>query len=573
MQQRRLAAIRATARGEAFRKRLADLVVELCALDTTPRADIAESARAEAGVFAIIEREVRAAALPGANLRSAPIDPRIARHSAFTPLYYAPASAESTGPDITNCYADRGNLVLSIDGDQRAGRGVNQAINVHIDVVAPYFAPHLADGVIRGRGACDNKGNVAALLGALQLLGDGWARQPLPRHLTCMFVIDEETGGNGSLSLAIDRALKARYDSLLVLECTGGRLHPGNRGCVWYRIDGDLPGANLFEAASFIVAELEAEGGAIRAESEHPLYPHRPVQTCHGIIGNSGAHPSRINGDVSFRIVFSGGGDSMRVAQLIRDVIDDGLARYIGGYGDKTKPDPSGQAAPKVEHHYVLEPCADGWVVRVFGATGHMGAIRENDGAITKMASMVRALVRSRAALASAVGGDVRVVQQDWPDESRLLMEGGQGFIPTHAVAEIKERMRAAMLRGARRYFGICGVDLDPAGGLRMGFDKLHNDAYACDAESSDMHNAHAAARAAGMETHQPVVGWDVSCDARLFAREYPELPVITAGAGALEYAHADDERITVDEVAQAAEFLAYFILRQTGAVESRLDA
>jgi hypothetical protein len=204
-----------------------------------------------------------------------------------------------------------------------------------------------------------------------------------------------------------------------------------------------LPGANLFEAASFIVAELEAEGGAIRAESEHPLYPHRPVQTCHGIIGNSGAHPSRINGDVSFRIVFSGGGDSMRVAQLIRDVIDDGLARYIGGYGDKTKPDPSGQAAPKVEHHYVLEPCADGWVVRVFGATGHMGAIRENDGAITKMASMVRALVRSRAALASAVGGDDPRRAAGLAGRKPLTLDGGRTGVYPHARGGRDQRAHA----------------------------------------------------------------------------------------------------------------------------------
>jgi hypothetical protein len=71
-------------------------------------------------------------------------------------------------------------------------------------------------------------------------------------------------------------------------------------------------------------------------------------------------------------------------------------------------------------------------------------------------------------------------------------MEGGQGFIPTHAVAEIKERMRDRDdCAGPAAISGYCGVDLDPAGGLRMGFDKLHNDAYACDAESSDMHNAH----------------------------------------------------------------------------------
>ncbi len=36
-----------------------------------------------------------------------------------------------------------------------------------------------------------------------------------------MLVVEEETGGNGSLSLAIDRELKRLYDSILVCECAG----------------------------------------------------------------------------------------------------------------------------------------------------------------------------------------------------------------------------------------------------------------------------------------------------------------------------------------------------------------
>ena len=152
------------------------------------------------------------------------------------------------------------------------------------------------------RGACDDKGGVVAILGALKLMGEHCRPEGrgLNRDLTCMLVIEEEPGGNGSLSLAMDRDLKRRYDSMMVIECADGGIYPGNRGCVWYKVEGDLPGVNLFEAALFIVEELEKEGRAIRAESDHPLFPHRPVQTCHGIIGNCGEHPSRINGDVSF---------------------------------------------------------------------------------------------------------------------------------------------------------------------------------------------------------------------------------------------------------------------------------
>ena len=63
-----------------------------------------------------------------------------------------------------------------------------------------------------GRGTADDKGNVAAIIGALQVLAElgpsGIVR--LQNKLTAMFVIDEETGGNGSLALAVDRELKAR---------------------------------------------------------------------------------------------------------------------------------------------------------------------------------------------------------------------------------------------------------------------------------------------------------------------------------------------------------------------------
>ena len=127
-----------------------------------------------------------------------------------------------------------------------------------------------------------------------------------------MFVIDEETGGNGSLALAMDRELKARYDSILVLECTGNRLHPANRGAVFIKCEGRLADTDdlsqvtpsLLEAFALAILALLDEGEAIRQESDHPLFPHRPVQTCTGILGPFGVHPSAICGEVAFELVF-----------------------------------------------------------------------------------------------------------------------------------------------------------------------------------------------------------------------------------------------------------------------------
>jgi acetylornithine deacetylase/succinyl-diaminopimelate desuccinylase-like protein len=45
-------------------------------------------------------------------------------------------------------------------------------------------------------------------------------------------------------------------------------------------------------------------------------------------------------------------------------------------------------------------------------------------------------------------------------------------------------------------------------------------------------------------------------------------LPVLTFGPGRLVHAHSDSEQIAIDEIREAVEFLAVFLLRQTGTVE-----
>ena len=61
---------------------------------------------------------------------------------------------------------------------------------------------------------------------------------------------------------------------------------------------------SLLEAFALAILALLDEGEAIRQESDHPLFPHRPVQTCTGILGPFGVHPSAICGEVAFEVVF-----------------------------------------------------------------------------------------------------------------------------------------------------------------------------------------------------------------------------------------------------------------------------
>jgi len=558
--------IRQITRAPGFRDSLADLLLEICAVDTTPNSDVAVMRQAESRVFDVLERELAVLDLAGAECERRPVDPAIANHPAFSQLHFTKTPDLPKGLSAAAAYAGRCNLLFSVPGARVEGAGDSVALNAHIDIVAPHIPPRTEGQIVYGRGACDDKGPVVAIIGALRVLAgvSGGGSSRLSRALTAMFVIEEETGGNGSLSLALDRELRSRVDSLLVMECTDGQVHPANRGAVWYAARLAVPGLSLLELASFVIEEFENEGRAIKTESRHPLFPQRPVQTCHGIIGGYGRHPSAICGEVSFRLRFPVA-PTIEQETLVRDCVDSALAEYVGVYGDKTTVVDPETGRPKVDHHVDMRIEGAAIAIDVHGSTGHMGAILENDGAITKMATIVRALVRSRGRL-----GDVTFELVDQPVDGELIIEGGQGFVPTHPIDEIMARMRAAAQRGAANYMPHAGQPAQPAdavGGVTVTFDKLHNAAYDGDPDSNAMRRARAAAEAAGLPQGDTVVGWTVSCDARLFATEYPEMPVLTFGPGKLTHAHSEQEQLDLDELVKSVEMLALFVLSQTGTV------
>jgi acetylornithine deacetylase/succinyl-diaminopimelate desuccinylase-like protein len=280
------------------------------------------------------------------------------------------------------------------------------------------------------------------------------------------------------------------------------------------------------------------------------------------MIGPYGEHPSRICGATSFMIECDHRPDKP-TETLVSDCLDFGLGNYIGLYGDKTKVTDPSTGKPMVARHYDLSRNQTGFRVDVYGATGHMGAIRERDGAITKMAHLVRSVVFSKPRLESVAGGTVRLRLAD--NCPNLVLEGGQGFVPTHAIQEVMERMRRAAERGAETYLRRFGRNEPGDQVVKVTYEKLHNVAFDGDPNSPSMRNALAVAKNCGLWKDEPVLGWTVSCDARLFASEYPGMDVLTFGPGQLAHAHSDQEQISLEEIRAAAEFLALFLLLQTG--------
>jgi hypothetical protein len=116
-------------------------------------------------------------------------------------------------------------------------------------------------------------------------------------------------------------------------------------------------------------------------------------------------------------------------------------------------------------------------------------------------------------------------------------------------MEEVQERMRQAVWRGAEHYLRFVRpadrvTPQRAARSLKVSYDKLHNAAFAGPADSPDMLNAIESARDASIWRDEPIRGWDVSCDSRIFASEYPQMPVITTGPGSLQHAHSDAEQI-----------------------------
>jgi acetylornithine deacetylase/succinyl-diaminopimelate desuccinylase-like protein len=262
----------------------------------------------------------------------------------------------------------------------------------------------------------------------------------------------------------------------------------------------------------------------------------------------------------------------------VRDCLEAGLVNYLGLYGDKSKVADPATGKPMVARHYDFQREGDGYKVDVHGAAGHMGAIRDRDGAITKMAHLVRSLVASKTKLESIAGAQVRFelggkplakVQSSVlrPPSSvpSLALEGGQGFVPTHGIIEVMERLRRAACCGADNYLRQLGRPERGEDVVTVAYEKLHNVAFDGDPDSPSVRNAIAAAKACGLWKNEPVLGWTVSCDARLFATEYPGMQVLTFGPGQLTFAHSDQEQIAVDDIRAAVEFLAVFLLKQTG--------
>jgi acetylornithine deacetylase len=173
-------------------------------------------------------------------------------------------------------YEGRRCLVGTIGG----GSGRSLLLNGHVDVVSeepadrwtkPPYGAEIEDGRLYGRGACDMKGGIAAMLLAVEA---ALSAGELPGPLVYQSVIEEECGGNGALAACLAGPLA---EGVLIGEPTNGSMDLVAPGVIWARIalEGSSrhashadEGSNPIETAFAVTSALHELEASLNAKAE-----------------------------------------------------------------------------------------------------------------------------------------------------------------------------------------------------------------------------------------------------------------------------------------------------------------
>lgn len=171
----------------------------------------------------------------------------------------------------------RPNVIATLDGGEPV-----LMLNGHLDTVGvdgmtvEPFGAQIAGSRLIGRGACDMKGGVAALLATARRLAAGGPRPGLVVALTA----DEEHASLGMQAVVREGV---RADLAVVCEPTALTVMPAHKGFVWVTASfrgraahGSRPelGVDAIRHAALYVAELDRYVARLGSRPGHPLLGH-----------------------------------------------------------------------------------------------------------------------------------------------------------------------------------------------------------------------------------------------------------------------------------------------------------
>ncbi len=222
-------------------------------------------------------------------------------------------------------YEDRYNLYATFNGN--GGRSL--LFNGHMDTMpagdetqwtTPPHTPTLKDGRLYGLGSCDMKGGLMAAVMAIKLLQD--AGVELPGDVIIASVADEEGGGNGSITAAMNGV---SAEGVVVCEPTGDELVAAHMGFVFFKVDvsgkavhsgAKCLGVSAIEKAIQLIVALAELERSWQRQYTHRLLP--PPSLNVGTI-TGGTAGSTVASSCSFEVCVHYLPDSMTHSQVVKE--------------------------------------------------------------------------------------------------------------------------------------------------------------------------------------------------------------------------------------------------------------
>src|ERR1039457_5689792 len=210
------------------------------------------------------------------------------------------AEAMTVTPERFNVYAEWGRPVV--------------VLSTHMDTVPPFMASREDEEHIFGRGACDAKGIIAAMIAAAEKLIESRAR-----NFGLLFVVGEERNSAGA-EVASRSPRGSRY--LINGEPTESKVALGSKGILRYEImaAGKMAHSAYPELGESAIEKLLDALDAIRRIQlpEDPVLGRTTVNI--GTISGGRAPnivPDAAKAELAFRIV----GDGRKIDQVLREAV------------------------------------------------------------------------------------------------------------------------------------------------------------------------------------------------------------------------------------------------------------
>lgn len=223
-------------------------------------------------------------AVPSVNPAFIPMNDPKAGEQRVADFLAATAAQASLSIEFQKVSSNRSNFITRVSPLGKITKRILLA--PHLDTVPAanekQYSPVNKNGRIYGRGACDTKGSVAAMLCALISLAND-VNRPQQTEIIFAGLIDEEDGQRGSRALAAG-GLKA--DLAIVGEPTELKIVTAHKGSLWLRLEthgkaahGSTPhlGNNAVHEMARVVDLLETTYAKQLRRRRHPLLGHATI--------------------------------------------------------------------------------------------------------------------------------------------------------------------------------------------------------------------------------------------------------------------------------------------------------